>query len=306
MAARRIGYLAALLSAMVFFWLHREWLSGLFLLAVVLLPWLSLLVSLPAMFLFRVSVRCPGDVPCGTPVSVSLSGHCRLPGPPFRGKLQWSSCMQGERKLLRRNGAVPTKHCGGLVLTPRRVWVYDYLGLIALPVLHREAALLLVLPRPEAPPSLPELTRYLSTSWRPKAGGGFSENHELRLYRPGDHLRGIHWKLSAKTGKLIFREAMEADRGSALLTLELRGAPSQLDQKLGRLLWVSRYLLARNIPHQLQCATGRGMESFSISSEETLGKTLQALLTAPCAASPCGDFDKASWRYHIGGDESGQ
>lgn len=303
MAARRIGYLAALLTAMACFWLHREWLSWMVLLAVVFLPWLSFLVSLPAMLLFRVGVDCPGQVQRGASVRVHLNGHCRLPVPPFRGKLHWSSCLWGHTQRLGRKAALPTDHCGGLVLTPKRVWVYDYLGLIGLPALRKETALLLVQPNPEAPRYLPEPERCLSSAWRPKVGGGFSENHELRLYRPGDHLKGIHWKLSAKTGKLIFREPMEAVRGAALLTMTLYGAPDQLDRKLGRLLWVSRYLLGRNITHHLQCLTGHGMEEFSIQREEDLQQTLRRLLTTPCASTPEGQFQSASWRFHIGGDE---
>ena len=139
MAARRIGYLAALLAAVVFFWAYREWLSWMLLMLTVFLPWFSLLVSLPAMFTFRVEVSCPKEVPVGTEVQGTLSGVCSLPAPPFRGKLQLESYMTGSIQKLRRHGQIPTDHSGGFLLTPRRVWVYDYLGLLAFPVTRKQS-----------------------------------------------------------------------------------------------------------------------------------------------------------------------
>jgi len=303
MAANRIVYLAALVGAVVFFWAYREWLSWLLLMLVVFLPWLSLLLSLPAMLSVRVGVDCPETVTAGTEVYASLSGAARFPMPPFRGKLQLGCYFTGEIKKMRRNAPVPTRYCGGVLLTPKRVWVYDYLGLIGLPVLRKQGKKLLVLPKPVALPEPPDLSAYLAMAWKPKLGGGFSENHELRLYRPGDSLRQIHWKLSAKTGKLILREPMEALRGLALLTLELSGTRSQLDRKLGQLLWASRYLLYRGVPHYIQCLTGTGMEHFAVKTEQDLQTALCALLVAPCCeAAATARFPHASWSLHIGGE----
>ena len=299
MAANRISYLTTLLGAVVFFWAYREWLSWMILVLVVVLPWLSLLVSLPAMLSLRVEVSCPREIPLGAEAYGKLRGSCRLPMPPFRGKLQLTNCMNGSIRKLRRHAPLPTDHCGGFLLMPRKVRVYDYLGLIGLPVARKQSSFALVLPEPEALPEPPDLSRYLATAWKPKAGGGFSENHELRLYRPGDSLRGIHWKLSAKTGKLILREPMEALRGLALLTMTLSGTPEELDRKLGRFLWLSRYLLYRNVPHQLHCATGFGLERFAIQTEQDMQLALEGLLTAPCAHSEEEAFQNASWSYHI-------
>lgn len=303
MAERRIGYLAALIGCTVFFWAYRQWLSWLLLMIVVFLPWFSFLVSLPAMLLTSVTVCCPEVIPMGEYAQAKFQGRCILPIPPVRGRLFVERILTGERWLLRSGMPLPTEHCGGLRITPKRIWVYDYLGLVGLPVRKKQPFTVLVRPGdvPQADP--PELSRYLVNAWKPKPGGGFAENHELRLYRPGDNLRQLHWKLSAKTGKLILREPMEALRGLALLTMELTGTPQELDHKLGTLQWLSGYLLSKDVPHQLHCLTGRGMETFSVKHEPDIRDMIDDLLRTPGAdPEQQPNYIRASWSCHIGGE----
>ena len=149
-----------------------------------------------------------------------------------------------------------------------------------------------------------ELETFLAKSWRPKFGGGYAENHELRLYRPGDNLNQVHWKLTAKTGKWMLREPMEPQRGLVLLTMELRGTPEELDRKLGRLLWLGNHLLEKNISFRLRVLTGQGLEDREIASAQQLLEQLDALLCSPAAAegSLPDPAAPASWHYHIGGE----
>lgn len=304
MAERRIGYLAALIGCMVFFWAYRQWLSWLLLLIVVFLPWFSFLVSLPAMLLTSVTVHCPEVIPMGEYAQAVFQGRCILPIPPVRGKIFVERILTGETWLLRSGMPLPTEHCGGLNITPKRIWVYDYLGLLRLPVRKKQPFTVLVRPRDVALADPPQLSRYLVNAWKPKPGGGFAENHELRLYRPGDNLRQLHWKLSAKTGKLILREPMEALRGLALLTMELTGTEEELDHKLGTLQWLSGYLLRKDVPHQLHCLTGRGLENFSVKHEPDIRDMIDNLLRAPGAdpeRQP--NYIRASWSFHIGGED---
>lgn len=303
MAGRRIGYLAALIGCVVLFWAYRQWLSWLLLMIVICLPWFSFLVSLPAMLMTSITVRCPDMIPIGESAEAVFVGSCALPIPPVKGKILVQRTLTGEQWLIPSAGNLPTEHCGELLLSPKRVWICDYLGLLRLPVRKKQAATTLVRPVPVADTEPPDLSRYLIDAWKPKPGGGFAENHELRLYRPGDNLRQLHWKLSAKTGKLILREPMEALRGLALLTMELTGSPEELDVKLGRLQWLSRYLLSKEVSHQVHCLTGQGMETFLVKAETDVWDMIDTLLRAPGA--PKGmhpNYIHASWSYHIGGD----
>jgi hypothetical protein len=305
MAVRRSIYLLSVAGGLVFYWAYREWLSWLILVLLLALPWFSLLVSLPAMLTSRGSIRAPRAVKVGTDAEVRWNGHSRFPLPPLEGKLLVRSSITGRTMKLRSGDLLPTSHCHQLEISLHRPKCCDYLGLIGLPIRKKSTAAVLVRPRPVALEDPPDMSRYQVSAWRPKPGGGFSENHELRLYRPGDNLRQVHWKLSAKTGKLIVREPMEAILNRTVLTMELRGEPELLDRKLGQLLWMSRYLLQCELPHCIHVLTGTGMVSWQVLREGDENRALDELLQLPAAAPEAmPQYMRANWRYHIGGDGS--
>ncbi len=303
MARRRWLYLTVLVSCLVFYIAYQEWLSFFLLVLTALVPWLSLLLTLPAIFRFRAEVSAPPAVEMGIPLTVRLMGGCDLPVPPFRGRLRATRLFTGASQRQKNALNLATDHCGGITITPEKVRICDYLGLFSLPVKSGGTRTVLVRPRPRAIRQLPSLEKYLARNWRPKRGGGFAENHELRLYRPGDSLNQVHWKLTAKTGKLILREPMEPERGLILVTMTLRGTPQALDEKLGRLLWLGTYLLSKNLPFELRVLTGGGLETWAITGEKDLREAVDRLLCAPLAEGSLQGKDyRASWHYHIRGD----
>ena len=303
MGVRRLIYVAALGGSLVFFTAYQEWFSYLVVLIVLGLPWLSLLLSLPAMLGFHVEPMGPVSLKLGIRTETRLLGWCRLPVPPFRGGVRVRRCTTGEQWHHKSGMDLPTDHCGGLTVEPERTWVYDYLGLIGIPVRKKETKTIIVRPEPVMLKTIPNLDRFLAQFWRPKFGGGYAENHELRLYRPGDSLNQVHWKLSAKTGKLILREPMQPERGLVLLTMNLRGSAEELDRKFGRLLWLGGRLLEKEVRFEIRALTGSGVRGWAVATEQELQKAIDELLCAAPAAE--GDLrDKqyrASWQYHIGG-----
>ncbi len=296
-------YLTALLSCLVFYWAYQEWVSWIALQAVLWLPLLSLAVSLPAMLCFRAAVSGPGALPAQVPGEAWLLGQDRLPVPPFRGRLRLTRLTTGEQWKRRGVCDLPTEHCGGILVSPERVWVYDYLGLIGIPARKKESRQIIVRPKAATMQPPAELDRFLARSWRPKPGGGYAENHELRLYRPGDSLNQVHWKLTAKTGKLIIREPMQPDRGLMLLTMNLRGTPEELDRKFGRLLWLGSYLLEKGLGFECRVLTAAGIQSRQITGKDALADWIDHLLCFECVKE--GDLRQrdypAAWQYHIGG-----
>lgn len=305
MAGRRTIYLIALLGGLVFYWAYREWLSWFLLVAMLALPWFSLVLSLPAMLSCRAVAEAPGAVVRGTDTELVWRGHCALPLPALKGKLLVTHSTTGKKEKINSGDCVEAAHCGMLTVSLHKPRCCDYLGVFALPIRRQEGTQVLVRPVPVAPAQLPDLSRCRSSAWRPKPGGGFAENHELRLYRPGDNLHQVHWKLSAKTGKLIIREAMEPVRSRVLLTMELRGTGDALDRKLGLLLWMSQYLLQNGLPHAICCLTGSGMEVCPITGEQDVQPAVDRLLRAPLAEPDTHpEYMAADWRYHIGGDDS--
>ena len=303
MAVRRLIYLAALGASLVFFTAYQEWFSWLALLIVAGLPWFSLVLSLPAMLGFRVETKAAAAVKRGIRAYVRLVGWCRLPVPPFKGRLRVTRLTTGEQWKQKTDVPLPADHCGGLEVAPEGTWVYDYLGLLGIPVRKKENITVVVRSEPLRPGEVPDLERFLARSWRPKFGGGYAENHELRLYRPGDSLNQVHWKLSAKTGKLILREPMQPERGLVLLTMNLRGSPEELDRKFGRLLWLGGRLVEKEVCFELRALTADGVSSWAIATEQELMKAVDGLLCSRPALQ--GDLRdrrfRASWQYHIGG-----
>lgn len=303
MAARRAIYLAVLVGCGVFYVFYRHWLAWFVLLLAILVPLFSVAVSLPAMLTTYVGIRAPQVAFREEPAEAEVMVRCAMPGPLFRGKLLVQRPMTGEQWRLDSPAQLPVEHCGGLRLRVVSGYVYDYLGLFRLRVRREGMRSLMVRPRPIAMDEPPDLNRYLAKGWRPKPGGGFAENHELRLYRPGDNLRQIHWKLTAKTGKLILRESMKPERGKAILTLDLNGSMEELDRKMGQLLWLSRYLLDMEVAHEIYALTGNGVSCCRVNDEPSMYRAVDSLLWEPVAKSGSIQDRKipASWACHIGG-----
>lgn len=300
---RRIFYLILLVSGWVFWLVYQKWLAWFLLLVLLSLPLFSLLLSLPAMLKLKAQLRCPGIARIGVPTRSSL----RLDGgsltPPVRCRIRLVNTLTGERYVGQAGELIPTEHCGKITVTPDDPRVYDYLGLFSRKLPLQESCAVLLLPKP-VPGALPKYGREEATGFRPKRGG-VAENYELRLFRPGDELRNIHWKLTAKTGKRIYREGLEPIRSGYVMTLSLFGSPQLLDRKLGQLLWSSRELLRQKQAHKVLCMTGKGVLTFSVTNENTLEQMLLTLV-----ASPCADRDilpetrDAFWHHRIGGDGS--
>ena len=306
MNGRRIVYLAVLAGCVAFYFCYREWVSWIVLLAVVILPWMSLLLSLPAMLQFRGELELQDHAAMGETVHTSLWGLSHLPQPRFLGRLYREDLLTGTSCRHKSRHPLPTGHCGGIRVRVKRLRVCDYLGLFALPVRQVPPRVMVVRPQPVAMAQMPDLTHCSPRSWKPKHGGGFAENHELRLYRPGDSLNQVHWKLSAKTGKLILREPMEPCRDKLVLTVDLTGSPARIDLTFGRLLWLSTRLLEEGLCHEIRCLTASGVEVCPVSNEEELTAAIDRLLC--CPAAPGGTLrDRvtgAVWQFHVGGDEN--
>jgi hypothetical protein len=303
MAARRILYLLTWIGCMVFFWAYQQWFAWFALIAVIALPLFSLLISLPTMITAKLELCLPDRLTVGTPCVPAIRCSSVLPTPPWKCAMVLERAPMDERMKLKLHTPLPTDHCAMLTCRVKKAKIYDYLGLFSLPMRLPDAQSVTVWPNTVPMKQIPGLERYLSRAWRPKRGGGFAENHELRLYRPGDSVQQIHWKLSAKTGKLILREPMEPEQGRVLLQLDLMGTEEELDRKLGRLLWLGTQLLDLKISYEIECLTANGRESWSISSPETLEDAIKAILSRKCTSEgSIRDRAKAAaWQYYIGG-----
>lgn len=299
-----IIYLLALLGAVFCYLFTQQWLGWFVLLFVVVIPFFSLLVSLPAIITARIGVRCTPVVTLGEQIVPALTSEGPLPIPPLRGKLQISCALSGEKWRIKPGKPLPAAHCGAYVCDPARIRIFDYLGLFGFHVSGRRSATVYVRPAPLATRLPNAVERYAARSWHPKPGGGFSENYDLRLYRPGDSLNQVHWKLSAKTGKLVIREAMIPRQGTVVMTVSLWGTAAELDRKFGRLLWTGSRLLEQSVHFQLRAFTGNGALSLRVNNQQELLSALDTLLSQTPARQEAEAVSStgSTWYLHIGGD----
>ena len=299
---RRIIYGLVTLGAFAFYLFSGQWMAWILLLAMIFLPLISLLLSLPSMLLTKIQLFCPESVPINSQVSVQLIARCPFSTPPLKWKLTAYENFSGSKLGFSSNAVFLADHCGAIKVSLKKIYVSDYLGLISLPKKCKLQKKILVIPHTLPIRNIPSLKKYLASRWKPKPGGGFSEHYDLREYHPGDDLRQIHWKLASKTGKIILREPTIPVRGKLALSLSLFGSADVIDRKFGKLLYLSDYFLSRELPFEIHCSSGEGIRCFPVITSQDFSSALHTLLQSSLATEEHFPVPKASWHYRIGGE----
>ena len=289
MSSRRLVYLTGLLMGAVFHSLYGQYLSYILLRFLIVLPFVSLLVSLPAMLRVRVLLSSSSASPRGEaaaarlkidsrfflPVgclSVAFSGENKFTGDRVdKKKFRYWGVLKAEEEL-----ELPSDRCGVISCSLNRIWAWDYMGIFAIPVKRCDPAIYTVLPIPQEPKPMPELDQDSALTLKPKPGGGYSEEHELRPYRQGDPLNAIHWKLSSKLDDPIVREPQLMQRKRVALSVSPRRDRKELESQLDQLLYLSLDLIGKGIPHRI--CFGAHQEAF-IRDRNSLDEFLLQILS---------------------------
>ena len=269
MAVNRLLYLGLLVLSAVFYFASLTWFSWLLLVLLLAAPILSLLVSLPAMLSCRLDAHMPETVDQGAKAMLHLrlqSWHV-LPLPEVQIRLNLRTRdrekdMRYLSRLSRTDGilTLPAEECGFLSAEFRRGRVYDLLGLFRLPMR---------LPNPKM------------QQLKAKPGGGSAEVHENRLYRPGDPVKDIHWKLSLKTDELIVREAQEPVKRKVILALRTPRGAKERAESLGAFRWLSHWLIDNGVVHTAVWVEDQRLRQLEIHSEADWMEALRSACLAP-------------------------
>ena len=120
---------------------------------------------------------------------------------------------------------VPTHRRGVIPVGPARTVQGDPLGLVRRVVERTEVAELFVHPRTSALESLGAgLLRDLEGAATEDQSMSDLAFHALREYQPGDDRRHIHWRSSAKAGRLLVRQFLDTRRSHATIVVDVDAA----------------------------------------------------------------------------------
>ncbi len=315
MAVNRLLYLGLLVLSSVFYFATSNqpanWHAWLLLVLVLVLPPVSLLVSLPAMLRCRLEADMAETVEQGTKAALRLrlSAWRFLPLPEVQIRLNLRTRDREKdlrflSRLSREEGllALPTDECGFLSAEFHRGRVCDVLGLFRLPMRLPKLPPMAILPPERQPELMPRLEQFLQLQMKAKPGGGAAEQHDHRSYRPGDPVKDIHWKLSLKTDDLIVREALEPVRRRIILAIRTPRGAQMRAENLGGFRWLSHWLLDKGISHSVVWMDGEEQRELEIASEADSLRALREACLAPerSAELPWPLPIKAEWVCSVG------
>ena len=285
-------------------WLFRTFYMGwfgpyIFALAV-LLPLVVLLVSLPSMLGLQIHLSSPARVirKSHAELTLSFQNQRLFPVHTVTVHLEIRNRYTGEvsrqnyifRNLDSSHSSIPlsTDLCGQLHCRILRYECSDLLGLFLIRRKGSSESLCAVLPSAvESDNSISfDAALRSGTVLKPKYGGGYSEDHELRDYRPGDTANSIHWKLSSKTDSLIVREALVPENSTVFVVLSTVG---KQDRGLEVLRWLSHKLVELEEPHVIVADS-----LYPVGNEDEADAAIASLLNWPLR-KPCG-FNSANAR----------
>lgn len=302
-------YLAAIGAAYLFRLSYLGWFGPYLVAVVAVLPPLLFVFSLPSMLSLRVSMASSERCVKGREARLLIRFHCRcgLPLSRIKVSLLIENLFTGdtEKKVFSLTSVynaeaalpLPTALCGQLRCTLISWECKDLLGLFSIKRKGGGSADCLVMPpvrEPARPVSIDAALSAVSVL-KPKYGGGYSEDHDLREYRPGDTVNSIHWKLSSKTDKVIVREPLVNANNRVFVLLNQVGAD---DEGLALLCWLSLQLCERETPHVILSGT-----EYSVSNESETAEALRSILSQPM--SPPARFDRLGARcvFSVAGGE---
>ena len=295
MIGRGIGWLlAVLLCAVLFFITGSVWLpviGG----ALILLPAAAALWN-------RLACRRPEaavELPSGTRKNRAVSGRigaCFDGFPPMGrvfGTLTLINDLTGETAELRvpmeagprgyeAAFTVTTAHCGRIRAVAERITVTDPIGFLPRSFSVAAEGRMTVLPETfpvalDARPLAVSLNGEDAMSDR--RGTDRTETFQLREYQAGDDLHGVHWKLSGKMGRLIYREASQQVSRSLLLYWDQsQGTPEQLDALAEALFSVGQSLCQAGVPYTVGRSEFSAVHTAEISDMDGLIGTFPLLL----------------------------
>lgn len=282
---RWAAYLLLLAGMCAFAVNYTAWFSSFLFYAVLLLPLFSLLLSLWPYFAVKLTISVPAEVhrgdnadlkiavtasfcPYYLPITLTVTQQnisfiTEQALPPLTGRrcqfapypMLVPAKRAGGLPHIRAAGgirmSIPTEHTAVIRTEIRSAYMPDFLGLFRLPLRLRSHSARMktlsqdtvILPHTKAPEGKLRMWDNSSAAMTPTTRP--SEQYEIRTYRPGDALRSVHWKLTAKVDGILVREAVEPQIHVLAIAIERPTDPALSDCVYDALDWMLRTLCVR-------------------------------------------------------------
>lgn len=280
-------YIIALIGTFIFFLVYKMWVSWYCLMLLLLLPFAALVMCRLAAENLTFGTDVPTFINVGDNafLTVNIDGIAsQLSFVQFKADItdwledqktsvRYSVYDRGVTKI-----AVDTEHCGAYSYRISNIRIYDLFGFFHTTCYVDRNHEVVVRPVPTMPHAMPQLTRIKAKALR-KSRQAQSEIYDVRAYKPGDPVKSIHWKLSAKKDDLIVKEPLEEHAGHARVLLRLTPDRKELDIHLGEMLFTSTYFLEHGVSHKIRVIPPNKCEvAFEVGSEADLERTLVSVL----------------------------
>lgn len=181
---------------------------------------------------------------------------------------------------------VQLTHLGKFRVVCTQYRIQDLLGLVSFEIPSGISCEASTVPETEEEQEI-EISGYLSgmaeTEESHEKGSDFAEVSDIREYIPGDRIRDIHWKLSAKQDALMVKERVSMAGSEIVILLRLSDARDISQQLLSYGFHLVLAFLGQRVPVCLICWNQREyrFEEFSCGSRQELCQAYVQLYDTP-------------------------
>lgn len=292
---QRLNYFLLLISAGLFYVFYNGYLSYLLFIFVLILPLISLFITLIAYFINHVSVSLDKEIISyhdTAALQILRQKNALIPVSRIRFDKQINQFLSNEHNVERLSfdttqwiNKIEGKHCGKMDIIIYNFYDYDYLGLIKIKKHQRNTLSLLILPiKKDIKKYIEhlELFNQSNTVYDPyHSGDDYSELFDMREYRDGDPINRIHWKLSTKQQKLIIKEGSSPIDKRIMVTFQLTYDTNENDEILSTFHSFCLYLCQLSYPFDIayKILKHREIMICHIENENQYMQALQEMLS---------------------------
>ncbi|SMC54553.1 Protein of unknown function DUF58 [Oscillospiraceae bacterium] len=280
-------YVIALIVTFIFFLFYKMWVAWYCLVLLALLPAVSFLICLICARNLTFTVEIPPLLRKGDKASVKITigGHVSILA-LVRFTATVTDRMEDKSETImytvhdKGTSKIPldTSHCGAFSYKITELRIYDIFGFFHMDHKTDNSREIIIKPVPSMPHYMPDSNGIRARSLR-KSNSPGSEIYDIREYNPGDSVKNIHWKISAKKDKLIVKEPLEEYAGHARVLLKLSNDRNEMDIHLAEMLFTSEYFLKKDISHKIRIIPPNKCEiAYEVSSYEDLNRAVLSIL----------------------------